>query len=177
MEAWGLFSLFYTGVMYYTSFSLLYRCILPYYHYFNEGYRTLEFSPGTFSHLNTYPPHYTHTRTHARTCHLTLAPPPSPAGMYAFTKDLTHSLLGPRAFREAEPTMAGEDFAFMAMKVPSCFAFLGTRNELVGAVYGLHNARFKLDEGVLPTGAALHTAWAMEFLRRAHEPTSEVAGA
>ena len=50
--------------------------------------------------------------------------------------------------------------------VPSCFAFLGTRNELIGAVHSLHNPRFKLDEGVLPLGAALHAAWAVRYLER-----------
>jgi metal-dependent amidase/aminoacylase/carboxypeptidase family protein len=32
-----------------------------------------------------------------------------------------------------EATMAGEDFSFIARTVPSCFIFLGTRNESIGA--------------------------------------------
>ena len=68
--------------------------------------------------------------------------------------------------QEAEPTLAGEDFSFYSHvgKVPSCFTFLGIRDEKLGTVHGLHTPRFKLDESVLPLGAALHTALATEFL-------------
>jgi IAA-amino acid hydrolase len=62
--------------------------------------------------------------------------------------------------------MAGEDFSFIARAVPACFLFLGTRNESIGAVHGLHTPRFTLDEGVLKVGAALHTALAYEYLQR-----------
>ncbi len=33
---------------------------------------------------------------------------------------------------EAEASMAGEDFAFIAQAVPASFIFLGTRNETIG---------------------------------------------
>ncbi|KAI3426500.1 hypothetical protein D9Q98_008865 [Chlorella vulgaris] len=69
---------------------------------------------------------------------------------------------------ETEATMAGEDFSFIARIVPSCFTFLGTRNESLGAVHGLHTPRFTLDEGVLKVGAALHTALASEYLEQWH---------
>ncbi len=44
--------------------------------------------------------------------------------------------------------------------------FLGIRNETAGSVHGLHNAKFKLDQTALKTGAALHAALASEFLAR-----------
>lgn len=68
--------------------------------------------------------------------------------------------------RDVEPTMAGEDFSFIARKVPSAFAFLGIRNESAGSTFGLHTAQFKLDESVLKKGAALHAMLASEFLQR-----------
>lgn len=67
---------------------------------------------------------------------------------------------------QTEATMAGEDFSFIARAVPACFLFLGTRNESIGAVHGLHTPRFTLDEGVLKVGAALHAALASEFLQQ-----------
>jgi IAA-amino acid hydrolase len=67
----------------------------------------------------------------------------------------------------AEPTMAAEDFGFLAAVVPGVFAFLGTRNESVGATHGLHTPRFTLDEGVLPLGAALHATMAFAGLEAA----------
>lgn len=60
--------------------------------------------------------------------------------------------------------MAGEDFAFFGRAVPANFLFLGIRNEAVASTAGLHNARFRVDEDVLQTGAALHTAIALEYL-------------
>lgn len=70
------------------------------------------------------------------------------------------------SIQEAVPTLAGEDFSFYshAAHVPSCFTFLGIRNEKLGTVHGLHNPKFKIDEAVLRTGAALHAALATEFL-------------
>lgn len=64
------------------------------------------------------------------------------------------------------PTLAGEDFSFYAhaAHVPSCFTFLGIRDEKLGTVHGLHTPKFKLDESVLRTGAAMHAALATEFL-------------
>ena len=68
--------------------------------------------------------------------------------------------------QEAVPTLAGEDFSFYshAAHVPSCFTFLGIKDEKLGTVHGLHTPKFKLDESVLRTGAAMHAALATEFL-------------
>jgi IAA-amino acid hydrolase len=70
----------------------------------------------------------------------------------------------------AEPTMAAEDFGFLAAAVPGVFAFLGTANASAPGspgAHGLHTARFTLDEGVLPLGAALHAAVAFAGLEEA----------
>ncbi len=66
-----------------------------------------------------------------------------------------------------EPTMAAEDFGFLAQAAPGVFAFLGTRNASAGATAGLHTPRFALDEGVLPLGAALHASLAFAGLEEA----------
>ena len=68
--------------------------------------------------------------------------------------------------KEAVPTLAGEDFSFYthAAHVPTCFTFLGIRDDKLGSVHGLHTPKFKLDESVLQTGAAMHAALATEFL-------------
>jgi IAA-amino acid hydrolase len=79
--------------------------------------------------------------------------------------------------RDVEPTMAGEDFSFIARKVPSAFAFLGIRNETAGSTFGLHTAQFMLDESVLKKGAALHVILATEFLQRGGFTSSSKASA
>jgi IAA-amino acid hydrolase len=78
-------------------------------------------------------------------------------------------LLLPLQVLETEPIMPGEDFSFFTRTVPSTFMFLGIRNEAVGSVHNLHNANFKIDEGVLPLGAAMHASLAMEYLSRGQE--------
>lgn len=55
---------------------------------------------------------------------------------------------------------------FHAAVVPGVFSFLGIRNETAGSVHGLHTAQFRMDEAQLPLGAALHAAFALEFLAR-----------
>lgn len=60
--------------------------------------------------------------------------------------------------------MPGEDFAFFLRKLPGSFMFIGIRNESLGSVHNLHSPSFKLDEGVLPLGAALHASLAAEYL-------------
>jgi len=69
-----------------------------------------------------------------------------------------------------EPTMAAEDFSFMASKVPGLFAFLGIRDEAIGTVHGLHTPWFRIDERVLTTGVGLHVRTALALLRRFQVP-------
>lgn len=67
--------------------------------------------------------------------------------------------------QDFEPTMGGEDFSFYGHAgIPSAYVFLGTRNEAVGAVHGLHTPKFTIDENILPVGAAYHAALAVDFL-------------
>lgn len=68
------------------------------------------------------------------------------------------------ACRLEEPTMAAEDFSFMAAKVPGLFVFLGIRDEDVGSVHGLHTPLFFMDERQLTRGAALHVRTALALL-------------
>ncbi len=64
-----------------------------------------------------------------------------------------------RAAELAHPSMGAEDFAFFLEKVPGAFIWLG-----VGDVSGLHTPQFSFDEEILPQGAALLTALALESL-------------
>ena len=67
-----------------------------------------------------------------------------------------------------EPTMAAEDFGFMAAAVGAAsFSFLGMRNESLGAVHSVHTSRFRMDDGALAIGASLHAATALAGLVRA----------
>jgi hippurate hydrolase len=72
------------------------------------------------------------------------------------------SLFGEERIAEpASPSMGGEDFAFFLEKLPGAYVWLG-----VGDVSGLHTPQFAFDEEILPQGAALLTAIALEALSR-----------
>ena len=70
--------------------------------------------------------------------------------------------LGGEHVRTIAPVMGGEDFAYYLQRVPGAFALLGTGD---GRPFPHHNARFDLDEKVLPIGVRLMTAVALEMLQ------------
>jgi len=74
-----------------------------------------------------------------------------------------------------EPSMAAEDFSFYTSATPSAFAFLGIGDEALGTTASLHNPAFRVDERVLPLGAAVHAGMAIGMLR-AHAAASGLAG-
>jgi amidohydrolase len=47
------------------------------------------------------------------------------------------------------PLLAGEDFAFYSLKVPSCFMLMGT-----GGEFGLHNPHYDVPEELIPLASA-----------------------
>lgn len=51
--------------------------------------------------------------------------------------------------RGGEPSMAGEDFAYFAKRVPSVFFHLGTGSKKSGIEMPLHSSDFKIDESAL----------------------------
>ena len=59
--------------------------------------------------------------------------------------------------------MGGEDFAYIAQKVPSCFALLGTRIT-DGDVHPLHSPKMVINEEALPMGAAYLAQTALDLL-------------
>ena len=64
---------------------------------------------------------------------------------------------------EAAPTMGGEDFAYIALKVPALLMRLGVRNEEIGAHRSGHSAEFILDEAALAHGVDALVAFAVAF--------------
>lgn len=85
------------------------------------------------------------------------------------------------AVRVINPTMGGEDFSFIAERVPSVFLALGQGAEDFapigddGAPLGpfdttvtVHNGRFVLHEDLLRRGTALHAHLALAYLDKNH---------
>ena len=61
-------------------------------------------------------------------------------------------------------TMAAEDFSEFALRVPSCYFFLGIRDEAAGIVHPHHSPRFTVSEDALPLGVDILEAAALDYL-------------
>jgi amidohydrolase len=62
--------------------------------------------------------------------------------------------------------MGGEDFAFYSQKVAACFYRLGTRNEELGIISGVHTSTFNIDEKALEIGPGLMAYMAIKNLEK-----------
>jgi len=83
----------------------------------------------------------------------------------AIARKVVRDALGEQALREmAHPLFGGEDFSSYQQKVPGCFLFIGSGNESIGATYGVHNPRFRLDEAALQIGVKLHVGFIQHLL-------------
>lgn len=60
------------------------------------------------------------------------------------------------------PSLGGEDFAFMLQKCPGAYFFLGTSKD--GNDYPLHNARYDFNDAIIPTGCQLLAAIGLSAL-------------
>ena len=63
-------------------------------------------------------------------------------------------------------SMAGEDFAAFASRIPSAFVFVGTADEKKQTNYPHHNSRFNIDEETLPVGVEMFVRSALQFFKK-----------
>ena len=83
---------------------------------------------------------------------------------WQLAQEIGREMLGTDRVSDSPPIMGGEDFAFYTEQVPGCFVGLGMYNPEIGAEYGVHHPKFKMDEEMLPIGASLHVAFALRSL-------------
>jgi amidohydrolase len=74
--------------------------------------------------------------------------------------------LGPDALGELAPWMGGEDFSVLQQRAPGCFFWLGAA---LPEAREHHHPRFDIDESVLPLGASVLAACAVNALRARRE--------
>jgi amidohydrolase len=79
---------------------------------------------------------------------------------------VAQDLLGKDKVSQMKPLMGSEDFSYYLQKIPGTFVFLGVENKEKGIIYPQHHPRYDIDEDILPVGAALHVAVALEFLAK-----------
>ncbi len=84
----------------------------------------------------------------------------------AFFKEVATSLLGCDSLQPVTPTMGGEDFAFYAQKVPSCFWLLGVKDPAANSWPLLHTSKYDFNDAALEYGLALQSELALRFQGR-----------
>jgi len=72
-------------------------------------------------------------------------------------------IFGAQYVEENVTIMGGEDFAYIAQQVPSCFALLGTKVE-TGEAHPLHSPKMIINENALPMGAAYLAQASLDLL-------------
>ncbi|MBV9784808.1 MAG: amidohydrolase [Acidisphaera sp.] len=70
-----------------------------------------------------------------------------------------------RIIRERPPGMGGEDFSYMALKVPGCFVRIGQADGEKGAT-PVHNQRYDFNDAILPIGASFWSTLVEQELPR-----------
>lgn len=90
------------------------------------------------------------------------------AAEYAFTRETIEDLFGPGRYTEMpEPEMGSEDFAFVALEVPSAYVDLSACPAPdYRAAPDNHSPRAEFDDSVLPDAAALLAELALRRVRR-----------
>jgi amidohydrolase len=86
--------------------------------------------------------------------------------MTEFVLRVAQDLLGKDKVSPMKPLMGSEDFSYYLQKIPGTFVFLGAENKEKGIIHPQHHPKYDIDEDILPVGAALHAAVAMEYLAK-----------
>jgi amidohydrolase len=86
------------------------------------------------------------------------------AAIAAMVREAAAEVVGRNNVLDHARSMGGEDFAFIAERVPSCFAFVGSRNSDRGLDAPHHSPRFDFDEEALLIGVALAEQVALRYL-------------
>ena len=79
-------------------------------------------------------------------------------------KALMTDCFDPANFRDVPEWMAAEDFAYYSHRYPSLFFLVGIKNPQTSVQYGLHNAKFDLDEQAFLNAMQAMTLGCLRFL-------------
>lgn len=93
-----------------------------------------------------------------------LPPTVNNVDLYKQFKKVVRDLLGQEAFVEAAPVMGSEDFSYFAEAIPGHFSLLGMQDETKG-YESAHSPLYRVNEDVLPYGAAIHASTAVEYVK------------
>ena len=84
-------------------------------------------------------------------------------------------MLGAENVFEMQPHMGSEDFSFFAEAIPAYYFIVGMKDDAQGPFESGHSPYFRVNEDVLPYGAALHASSATSYIIQ-HKSESASAG-
>jgi len=80
-------------------------------------------------------------------------------------RNSARKLYGEEILKETPKAMGSEDFSYIMDHIPSSlFIFLGCYDEEQGCTAPVHNEKFKVNEDLLPNGAAMYAQFAADYL-------------
>uniref|UniRef100_A0A7N0U0X3 Peptidase M20 dimerisation domain-containing protein n=2 Tax=Kalanchoe fedtschenkoi TaxID=63787 RepID=A0A7N0U0X3_KALFE len=94
-------------------------------------------------------------------------------GVHRQAMEASRKIVGQENLAVAPKYTGSEDFAFYLEKVPGTLLLLGMKNEEAGSLHPAHSPYYRIDEDVLPIGAAIHAEFAHSFLRQAATASSD----
>ena len=75
-----------------------------------------------------------------------------------------------KVITQREAALGGDDFAEYIIKVPGCYAYVGTGNkEIKETIVAHHNSHFDIDEKALLVASALYAEYAVDYLNNTIE--------
>lgn len=78
---------------------------------------------------------------------------------------LAGDIVGEDKLHCVRPSCGGEDFAYVAQKIPTAFFFIGAGSTKDGYEFSLHHPKMRVDEKVFELGAAIYAHCAEEYLK------------
>lgn len=97
-------------------------------------------------------------------------------GLHDYFQSVAGSLLGADKVKGMQPMMGSEDFAFYQEAIPGYIFLLGMEDVSVERLPSGHSPYFKVNEDVLPYGAALHASLASRYLLKLRQEVPIVEG-
>ncbi len=88
--------------------------------------------------------------------------------MVQLVRDVAREIVDDEAKILDHRSMAGEDFAAYARRVPAVFAFVGTADPAKGSDLPHHSPRFAIDESTMPTGVELFVRTALRYFEESN---------
>jgi amidohydrolase len=89
--------------------------------------------------------------------------------MAELVRDVATEVVGADKVLSGPRTMGGEDFSEFTHHVPSCFFWIGSRDEASGKVWGHHHPRFDIDERCLAIGVEMMVCTTLRYLEQSSD--------